>query len=74
MADILPVGSEVAIWVGIRLQFGYPERGTVKQYIPDYPFGPAYEVVFSEGDIPSACFPAGWVFPVRAAIEEADCG
>lgn len=64
------VGKEVKLWIIARLHFGYPERGRVKQYLPDYPGGPVYEVEFAPGSYPpSGCLPGAWLFPVKAPDE-----
>ena len=66
MTDMDPrglVGKPVKVWVGVRLAFGLPERGVVRQYLPDFPGGPTYEVAFSEGDVPFSCLKPEWVFP-----------
>jgi hypothetical protein len=60
------VGQEVKVWAGLRTMFGddYPDRGVVRQHLPGYPTGPAYEVVFPEGSNPPyACLKPEWVFP-----------
>lgn len=68
LADL--VGKEVKVWVGVLL-WGYPARGRVKQYLPDYPGGPAYEVEFApDNDPPFACFKVEWCFPLDDAPQE----
>ena len=63
------VGQEVKIWVGLTLM-GYPNRGTVIQWLPDFPEGPAYEVEFPPNDfVPRACLLEHWVFATTAPTE-----
>lgn len=62
--EALAPGTKVKLWVGMTL-LGYPERGTIRQYLPDFPFGPTYEVEFPPNDfVPSACLKPEWLFPV----------
>ena len=60
----LPPGTKVRFRLPFQLAMmglTYPREGYIKQYLPDYPDGPAYEVGFTEGDIPFACFKVEWV-------------
>ena len=61
-AEPMQPGEGVLLWVGMTM-LGYPRRGVVRRYIPHYLGGPAYEVEFTEGDVPFACFKRDWVFP-----------
>ena len=64
---LFEIGQEVKVWAGLTLM-GYPDRGTVRRYIPDYPGGPSYEVEFPPNDLtPFACLKPEWLFPVAPA-------
>lgn len=63
------VGQKVVLWVGLELMMpgAYGNRkGTVRQFMPDFPGGPSYEVVFdldSGARTPYVCVKPEWVFP-----------
>lgn len=64
MSEPLAVGTPVKLWVGLTLE-GYPPRGKIRQYLPDYPGGPAYEVEFPSNEfVPFACLKPEWLFVV----------
>jgi hypothetical protein len=66
------VGREVKVWAGLTLM-GYPDRGTVIQWLPDYPGGPAYDVEFPPNDfVPRACLLEDWVFATDEGREAAE--
>ena len=60
------VGREVKLWVGLTMN-GYPPKGTVTRWLPDYPGGPECEVTFPPNDfVPLACLKPEWLFPVAS--------
>ena len=61
----LAEGTRVRLMLPVQLAMlglTYPREGVIKQYIADYPDGPAYAVAFHpENDPPVAYFLAAWV-------------